>query len=638
MSQVNSEKRLQFLLGNETIARAALENGIRFASGYPGTPSSEIIQTLAEHAKSSNLYVEWSTNEKVAAEAAAAAAFAGLKSLVAMKNAGLSVALDFLTHLSMTGLGRNKGSMVVIVCDDPDAHSSGDETDSRWLSRFSYSPLVEPSSIGEAKGLMAWTMDLSTKFDCHFIFRSYTRISHASSMVELNAIDSKCEIASSDSSVSVSPYLAREKHALLLEKLARIRDYFESCPYNGYSGPENPDLIVVCDGSGFLCTQEAIDILNLPSKVGILKLSTLWPFPKNTVVRHLNRTNKILVAEEVDPFVEILVKEALVDAQEGKKRIFGKETGHIPAYGEITPDRIIEALAKIFKLSYEPRPKKYATDFTNEAGLLIRARDLTWCPGCPHRATFWAVEKAIKKNRRTVYVIGDIGCYTLDVFPGGKKRLNLLHAMGSGAGLASGFGQLTRFGYAQPVISICGDSTFFHSTIPALINAVSNGSNMLQIVLDNQATAMTGFQSHPGTSKNAVGEPSMPVSIEALCASLGCEVTISDPFDIRGSIRIIHDLIRKEKGVQVLIMRRMCELLRKKAEKDSLFNIVIDPQKCRGEECGICRKEFRCPALTIDTKSKKTTVRDDLCCGCGACIEICPFNAIVKKENTRCTI
>ncbi len=633
MPNESSEQNIKFLLGNEAIARAALENGINFASGYPGTPSSEIIQTLAKHAKDSNLHVEWSTNEKVAAEVAAAAAFAGLKSLVGMKNAGLSVALDFLTHLSMTGLGNNSGSMVVIVCDDPDAHSSGDETDSRWLSRFSYAPLVEPSSISEAKELMAWTMDLSAKFDCHFMLRSYTRLSHASSMVELKAINKNLKIARTDSSVSISPYLARPKHALLLEKLAQIRNYFESCPYNEYSGPENPELIIVCDGSGCLCAQDAIDILNLRLKVGILKLCTLWPFPKTAVVKHLDKTNRILVAEEVDPFVENLVKEALADASRTGKTIFGKESGHIPAYGEITPDRIIAALTKIFNLTYEPRPKKYETELTIEAGPLIQARGLAWCPGCPHRATFWAVEKAIKKDGRNAYLVGDIGCYTLDVFPGGKKQINLLHAMGSGAGLACGFGQLARFGYEQPVISICGDSTFFHSTIPALINAVSNGSNMLQIILDNQATAMTGFQSHPGTNRNAVGEPAHPVDIEALCTSLGCKVTVSDPFDVRGSIRVIRDLIKKEAGVQVLIMRKTCELLRNKTEKSIPFNISIDTQKCKGEECGICRKQFRCPALALDAETGITAIRGDLCCGCGVCTDICPFNAIIKEEN-----
>jgi len=633
MANEPSKKNQKFLLGNEAIARAALESGVNFAAGYPGTPSSEIIQTLANHAKEADIHVEWSTNEKVAAEGSAAAAFAGLRSIVGMKNAGLSVALDFLSHLSMTGLGQNQGSMVVIVCDDPDAHSSGDETDSRWLSRFSYAPLIEPSSIPEAKELMSWAMDLSEEFDCHFMLRSYTRLSHASNMVELKDIKKNGKQAQTDNTISISPYIARPKHALVLERLNRIKERFETCAYNKYFGPENPELVVVCGGSGFFCTQDAIELLNLDSKVGILKIVTQWPFPKDLVVKQLEKSDKILIAEEVDPFIENLVKEALADAGKSGKIMFGKESGHIPAYGEISPDRVTSALTSIFELEYEPRPESYVAELTSKANPLLLVRGLAWCAGCPHRATFWAIEKAIKKDGRNAYLTGDIGCYTLDVFPGGKKQINLLHAMGSGAGLASGLGQLAQFGYKQPVISICGDSTFFHSTIPALINAVYNGSHMLQIILDNQATAMTGFQPHPGTGSNAIGEPATPVPIEVLCRSLGCEVTISDPFDVKNSIRVIRDLLKHETGVQVLIMRKTCELLRNKIEKKYPFRVRIDTEKCRGEDCGICRQQFRCPALMLDNKTKKTSIREHLCCGCGACGEICPFNAIVVEEN-----
>ena len=230
---------------------------------------------------------------------------------------------------------------------------------------------------------------------------------------------------------------------------------------------------------------------------------------------------------------------------------------------------------------------------------------------------------------------GDIGCYTLDVFPEGKGQMNLLHAMGSGTGLAAGFGQLEKFGYTQPVIGVCGDSTFFHSSIPALINAVYNGASMTQIVLDNSATAMTGFQSHPGTGFNAVGEKAARIDAEAFCRSIGCEVTVSDPFDVKGTIKTMRRLLKEEKGVRVLILRRRCEIVRMKTEKTKPFTIRILDEKCKGEECGICSSAFRCPAPYQDPETGKSRMKEEICSGCGVCVDICPFNAIAKEETDR---
>jgi indolepyruvate ferredoxin oxidoreductase alpha subunit len=632
MNDEKSQNATSFLLGNEAIARAALEAGIHFASGYPGTPSSEIIRTIVPHAEKSNVHVEWSVNEKVACEGAAAAAFAGLRSLAAMKNAGLSVALDFLTHLSMTGLGANNGSMVVVVCDDPDGHSSGDETDSRWLARFSYAPLLEPSSIPEAKQLMRWAFELSAEYDCHVMLRSYTRLSHASTLIELEEIRQKGVQPHTDSSVSISPYLAIDKHADVIKRLARIRERFEDSSFNTYEGPDRPELIIICGGSGYLCVRDAVESLGIDQSVGILKLATLWPFPKQLVADHLARTDRFLIAEEVDPYIEIHVKETMVDDGRNAKQIFGKESGHIPAYGEITPDRVISALADIRGMEYTGRSAEYGEKVAAQADPLIVGRGLAWCPGCPHRATFWALEKAIKQDRRHAYLTGDIGCYTLDVFPGGKSLQNLLHAMGSGAGLASGLGQLGRFGYEQPVIAVCGDSTFFHASIPALINAVTNRSNLIQVVLDNQATAMTGFQPHPGTGTNALGQPAPKIEIEDLCRAMGCRVTVADPFDVRSSIRTIRHLLKEDTGVRVLIMRRTCELVRMREENFKPVTVSVDDEKCKGDECRICTSEFRCPGLVWDDLEGYASIREDICSGCGVCADICPFNAIAKEE------
>ncbi len=622
----------QFSMGNEAIARGALESGIQFAAGYPGTPSSEIIQKLSEAAETLNLHVEWSTNEKVAAEGAAAAAFSGLRSLATMKNAGLSVALDFLTHLSYTGLGDRGGAMVTVVCDDPNAHSSGDETDSRWLSKFASAPLLEPSSVQEAKDMVKWAFELSEEFKCFVFLRGYTRLCHASSPIKKGALPKLQRVAMSDSSKSITPYLAWPKHAAVLENLEKVRLRFESSTFNGYEGPHKPDLIIVCGGSGSPCSNEAVEVLGLQNEVGILKLGTLWPFPSKMIKEYLMRTDKVLVVEEVDPFLEIHVKETLADAHLEDKSVYGKGSGHIPGYGEITPDRVISALGMIFGIDYQPKDPEYEKGLSEAGEKLLISRGLTWCAGCPHRASFWALERAIKSDGRNAYVTGDIGCYTLDVFPEGKGQMNLLHAMGSGTGLASGFGQLGPFNYEQPVIAICGDSTFFHASIPALINAVYNRSNMIQIVMDNAATAMTGFQAHPGTGFNAIGEPTNKLDIEKICRALGCEVMVSDPFDIRGTIKAMRTFLKEDQGVRVLVLRRACEIVRMKKEKIKPFTVQIQEDQCKGEECAICSSAFRCPALFEDPETGKARMREEMCSGCGVCVDICPFNAFTREE------
>lgn len=632
--QVDQDNNVQkFLLGNEAIVRGALEAGLDFSAGYPGTPSSELIENLAKYAKRLNLHVEWSTNEKVATEGSAAAAIAGLRSMSAMKNAGLSVALDFLTHLSLTGLGDAKGSMVVAVCDDPDAHSSGDETDSRWLAKFAYAPLLEPSSVQEAYQMIQEAYALSEKYKCYVMLRSYTRLSHASSIVNLGELIRTPRKANLNAEMCLTPYLAKPKHAAVLEKLDAIEREFERFAFNEYLGPEKPELVIVASGSAVSSALEAVELLNVDQSVGVLKLATLWPFPRKLVQKYLRGVPKVLVVEEVDPFVEYHVKEALYEVREGDQAVYGKLTGHVPGQGEIDPDRVVNALSKILNVKYEARTDNYAKLAQQATNELLVSRGLTWCPGCPHRASFWALERALKGDKRGVYVTGDIGCYTLDVFPEGKCQMNLLHAMGSGVGLASGLGQLNKFGCEQPVISICGDSTFFHASIPGLINAVYNKSNMIFVVLDNSATAMTGFQAHPGVGYNAVGDSTQAIDIEGLCRSLGASVTIADAFDIKGTTSKIRELLKIEEGVRVLIVKRMCELLRMKRQKSKPSIVKVDDEKCRGAKCAICYSAFRCPAFVRNPETGKAQIKEEACPGCGVCVTVCPSKAITGEVS-----
>ena len=623
----------ELLMGNEAIARGALEAGVQFATGYPGTPSSEIVESLARVASEAGIYVEWSTNEKVATEAAAAASFAGLRALSVMKTAGINVALDFLAHLNYSGLGKNGGGLVMVVCDDPEGHSSGDEADSRWLANSEGIPLLEPDSPEEAREMTKWAFDLSEELNGFILVRSVTRISLSSGPVTLGKITSTGRKASFDTSQCISPYLARLHHIDVLERLTKAAKIFEKSSFNWYQGPQNPELVIVSSGISTRYALEAIQSLDLGKSVGLLKLGTLWPFPREFVEKHLCKTKQVLVVEEVDPFLETFIKKTAFESATlpSDLKVYGKESGHLPRIGELGPDLVIKALAALFETEYVDREADYRQKISDASEKLLIDRGVTWCAGCPHRASFWSIKKALQKDGRDGFLTGDIGCYTLDVFPAGDKLTKALHAMGSGVGLATGFGQLSQFGSEQPVIAVCGDSTFFHASIPALLNAIHNKSNMVMIVLDNRATAMTGFQSHPGTAFDAMGNKAPAIDVANLCQSLGCKVMITDPFDIKGTTDKLQQLL-KEDEVKVLIMRRTCELVRMREEKKPPYTVWVDAEKCRGEDCGFCTRSFKCPALPWDIETEKALINKAVCSGCGVCVDICPFGAIVKQE------
>lgn len=635
LSETTAGSRV-LLMGNEAIARGALEAGVRFVAGYPGTPASEIIGSLAEVAKERGIYVEWSVNEKVGTEAAAAASLSGLRGLAAMKNAGLSVALDFLLHLSYSGLGNHCGGFVVVVCDDPGGHSSGDETDSRWLAKWADIPLLEPDSPQEAKDMAKWAFQLSKEFKSLCLLRSYTRLSHASGTVTLGELPQPETEAHFDTSQIISPYLAKSQHADLEARLEKIGELFESSSFNWYRGPERPELLIVCSGSASHFSLEAVEQLGLRESVGILKLGTLWPFPKKLVGEHLAKTSKVLVVEEVDPFIESHVKETAFESHAVPKtlEVYGRDSGHLSLVGETTPDSVLEALSTIFDLASPVRDPEYIQKL-HEAEEMLIPRGLTWCAGCSHRASFWLMRRATRRDGRDGFLTGDIGCYTLDVFPGGggNQQTKVLHAMGSGVGLACGFGKLGQFGFTQPTIAVCDDSTFYHAAIPALVNAIYSRSNMIMVLLDNRSTAMTGFQPHPGTGFNATGDPAPVVEVEKLCQSLECKVVVSDPFDIEDSAKKLRLLMKEEDGVRILILRRACELIRMREEKKHPYRVWIDAEKCTGEKCAVCTKMYKCPGLVWDGKMGKAQIMEAVCPGCGVCTDICPFGAIQREET-----
>jgi indolepyruvate ferredoxin oxidoreductase alpha subunit len=351
------------------------------------------------------------------------------------------------------------------------------------------------------------------------------------------------------------------------------------------------------------------------------------------VAEHLARANRVLIIEEVDPFLEIHVKETAFESPAIPKslKVYGKDTGHLPGVGELTPDLVLKAIAAVLGLELPAGNTVYRKKVCGAASKLLVDRGVTFCAGCVHRASFWTMKKALQKDGRGGFLTGDIGCYTLDVFPAGNHQTKALHAMGSGVGLATGFGNLSRFGSNQPVIAVCGDSTFYHAAIPALLNAIHNKSNMVMVLLDNRATAMTGFQSHPGVAFDAVGNEAPAIDAAELCRGLGCQVVVSDPFDLKGTTDKLLGLL-KEDGVKVLIMRRVCELVRMREERKDPFKVWVDLEACRGQKCGYCVRVFKCPGLPWEKDTGKARIDAAVCCGCGVCVEICPYGAIIREE------
>ena len=625
----------QLLMGNEAIARGALEAGIGVAAAYPGNPSTEIITTLAQAAKESNLYVEWSVNEKVALEVAAAAAFAGVRALCAMKQNGLNVALDFLSNLNLTGVG---GGLVLVVCDDPGGISSTNEQDSRHVAKALDLPLLEPATAQEAKEMTNWAFELSEEIGNVCILRSVTRISHARANVTLGELPHRAHRARFDTSrkpyASIGMSTPPVFHQALHQSLSKIAGIFESSPFNWYTGPENPELLVITSGSGWLYSVEAVKTLSAKGSVGILKLGTTWPLPHNLVGARLLQSSKILVVEEIDSFLEANVKELAADiAPDRTWRFFGKASGHINPFGELNPDVVINAVARILEKEYNPRAADYQHTAQQALNELVPPRALQFCAGCPHRTTFWAIKNALKMDGRDGFVTGDIGCYSMALTSTGFSQIKTVHSMGSGMGLASGLGKLDRFGFDQPVVTVCGDSTFFHAVIPALINAVHSHSDLLFVVLDNAATAMTGFQPHPGIEMNAMGEAAPKLEIETLCRALGVTVEVTDPHDMPGTTEKLLGLLRDSGKPRVLISRRECALTRARREK-APYVVRVDQGRCRGELCGcdkFCVRVFKCPGLAWDRDTGKALIDEAICSGCGVCAEICPQSAIVRE-------
>jgi len=625
---------VQLLMGNEAIARGALEAGVGVATAYPGTPSSEVIASLAKVAGKMGLYVEWSVNEKVAAEIAAAASYAGVRAITAMKQNGLDVALDFVANLALTG--TRKG-MVLMVGDDPGALSSTNEQDSRHIAKILDLPLLEPATFQEAKDMTKWAFDVSEAISNMCMLRSVTRISHARGNVSLGEIPVAERRAHFDTSKAYAGIagMARTLHQAVHERFETLVGLFDSSPFNSYLGPEEPKLLIAASGSGWLYAMEAVRTLSLGDSVGVAKLGTTWPLPRKFLQRHLARAETILVLEEVDPFLEGNLKEFVVDYMAGRSyRFFGKATGPIKPYDELNVDIAINAITSILAGDYRPRDEAYEKKSREISEKYIPPRGSQLCPGCPHRATYWAIKDALRMEGSDGVVAGDIGCYAMSLQPSGFEQVKTVHAMGSGMGFASGLGKLDLFGFNQPVLAVCGDSTFFHAVIPALINAVHSEADVILVVLDNAGTAMTGFQPHPGTDRDATGSRRPEISVERLCEALGVQVTVVDPYQLEATRKAFLETLEAKGRTRVVISRRECALIRANRQAGPIARMRIEPDNCLSDGCGCdsyCTRVFKCPGMMVDKESGKARIDEAMCTGCGVCVSVCPHHAIVAE-------
>lgn len=592
------------LLGNEAIARGLIEAGCGVAATYPGTPSSEIGGVLDDVADKVGMYFEYSVNEIVAMEVAAAAAVSGVRSFAFMKHVGLNVASDAFMTLSYVGV---RAGMVILTADDPSIHSSQSEQDNRYYAKFGLVPMLEPTTPAECKDMIIEAFKLSEKLHSPVLVRTTTRVNHARGAVNLSRpkkMQKKGVFEKDPAHLVTVPANARRDRIDQLERIKKAQELSEISPLNYITGSGSDGIIT----SGVSYTYAAEYIENAE----ILKLGFSYPLPEEKVKKFLQRKSRVVVIEELEPVIEDEVRR--IAQQNGiRTEIIGKRTGHLPRAYEYTPDTL-KALSGILKI------KEGAQPLSSE--IKLPSRPPVLCAGCPHRSTFYATKKAVGKEG-AIYCT-DIGCYTLGVQPP-MNCADVTLCMGSSIGTAGGFSEATD----QKAVAFIGDSTFFHGGIPGLINAGYNKhNNLVLIILDNRTTAMTGHQPNPGTGRDYGGIESPPLKIEPLVRACGIEfVKTVDPYDLVAIEQAVREALDFN-GPAVIVSEHACPLLRKKEGKLEKKLYEVDREKCIG--CKICLSKFSCPALSVD--NGKPLIDRTSCIGCGGCAQVCPQNAIEVKQ------
>lgn len=602
-------KRL--LSGNEAVARGAWEAGCVVASGYPGTPSSEIMET---YARFPNVYAEWAPNEKVGLDVAIGAAYAGKRSISTMKHVGLNVAADSLFYAAMTGI---EAGLVIVSADDPSMHSSQNEQDNRQFAKFARIPCLDPADSQEARDFTLAAFDLSEQFDTPVLLRMTTRVCHTSTPVEVTEQQFKTpeqiKYPRNPAKYVMIPANARRRHPVIEQRIADISIFAENFEFNKIEF-RSEELGIITGGVAYQYAREVFP------DASVLKLGLVYPLPIGMIKQFVRKVKKVIVLEELDPFIENQVRLLGVELYSGSEKM--KEgTYHtksiFPIAGELNSAIVKQSAIRSGLLEAEEK------EITSDLNIPLPARPPTLCPGCPHRSSFYVLSKL------KVPVNGDIGCYTLGVAPP-LSTIDTCGCMGASIGVAHG---AAVAGDQERHVAVVGDSTFFHTGIPALINVAYNRSNVITIIMDNRVTGMTGHQENPGTGYTLQNQKTVELDIETLVRACGIDKVLTvDAYEVEKIEKTLRQWM-KEEGPAVLITKEECALL-PSARKKYLSLEVTD--QCNG--CTVCFR-IGCPAILkseeLDPKYNRplAIIDQELCTGCEICSQVCPRDAILFRDQ-----
>jgi indolepyruvate ferredoxin oxidoreductase alpha subunit len=581
----------KIMSGNEAIARGAYEAGCTVAAAYPGTPSTEILENIANYKE---IYSEWSTNEKVATEVACGASIAGARAITTMKHVGLNVAADPLFTIAYEGVN---GGLIIVTADDPGMHSSQNEQDNRFYAPHAKVAMVEPSDSQECKDFVKYAYEISEKFDTPILFRTTTRVNHSKGLVEQGE---RVEVGvrpytKNNKKYIMTPANSRVRHPEVEERLKKLQDYSNNCPLNRIEWG-NKKIGIITSGISYQYSKEVFG-----DEASFLKIGMSYPLPDKMIREFAATVEELYIVEENDPFIENYVKTLGI-------KCTGKEL--IPICGELNPDIISKAILKT-----EDR-KMYDVD------VKVPPRPPVLCPGCPHRGIFYAISKY-----KDIIATSDIGCYTL----GMVEPLNIgdtVICMGAGFTAAIGFEKAARMGNRKnKIFGFVGDSTFFHSGITGLIDAVYNNSPIVAVILDNSITAMTGHQENPGTGKTLMGEIAQVVDIEKLVRAIGIKsenLRIVDPYNLPETEAAVKEAYNATEPF-VIITKQPCALIKEVQKKRAHMYSFIHQDKCK--KCKACIR-IGCPAISF--KNGQISIDRSMCNGCELCKQVCKFDAIEK--------
>ncbi len=614
----------EFLLGNGALAIGLLEAGCQIMTSYPGTPSSEILPEVVRFAKANklNTAIEWSVNEKVAFDNAFAAAISGKRAACCMKMVGLNVAADSFMSAAYIG---NIGGLVIISCDDPGPHSSQTEQDSRLMARLGKVPVMDPGSPGEARDMIKAAFDLSEEFQVPVLVRPAIRVCHARQNIKYDTLESnltKADFKREPFRWASTPKFRFLQHKALNEKHLKISEKFDTfTPFNmstrekGKSYPFG----IVAGGVPTSVIQDMFEDVGR-TDIPILKLGAPYPFPEKLAESFMDVCDKVLVIEETDTVIEYMLRD--------RHKTLGRLSGHVPMEGELVPEKIEGVINNALigcGLSPLTTSDCGAEAMTLVGDLELPVRRPTLCPGCPHRASFYAIRKALPK----AIFPSDIGCYTLGSNLG---VVDTVLDMGAGITMASGFyNAYIQDNVQKPIVATIGDSTFFHSGTTGLMNAVYNDSRFILVILDNHITAMTGMQPSITQGDLVDGRKGNPIALETIVKGCGVEyLKVVDPFDTKNMIQTVKDAakyVNDPGGIAVIISRHPCVIGFKDTAIPEKIKVSVSDD-C--DDCGFCHTRFECPALVRNEEDEKTEINSVLCAECGVCLQICPTNAIER--------